>query len=215
MTRLAAGLAAGLVALGAAGSAAADEAQRARVEVNVRPAALGALQNAQLSGRVSSGREGELVKLQVKPCSMPGYQTFNTLRTTGGGTFRQEYGPGINASVRAVWKGVASAPIAMRQAPRVQLDQRGPTRFEVGIGSLGWMWRKKVSIQRREGSSWVTLKRVAVTETHYTPGYGSGTWTEGEFSATVPAGSTLRAVLPATEAKPCYRAGYSNTLQTT
>jgi hypothetical protein len=214
MTRRATAGIALLVALGAAGAALAGGTQRAQVELSLRPTSLGALQNALLVGRIASGREGEQVKLQAKPCGMPAYQTFSQIRTTGGGTFRREYGPGINASVRAVWKGSASAPVAVRQAPRLQLDQRGPTRFEIGVGSLGWMWRKKVSIQRRQGSSWATIKRVAVTDTYHSPGSGSGTWTEAEFSVTVPAGSTLRAVLPASEAKPCYLRGVSNTLRT-
>ena len=214
MRRLVAGLAAALGALALSPSASADQAQRRRVELSLRPTSLGALQNAFPSGRVASGRAGEQVRLQVKPCGLPAYQAFTLLRTTEGGTFRQEYAPGINASVRAVWRGSPSAPVAVRQAPRVQLDQRGPSRFEVGIGSLGWMWRKKVSIQRRQGSSWVTIKRVTVTRTYNSPGTGSGTWTEAEFSASIPADATLRAVLPLSEAKPCYRAGVSNVVRT-
>lgn len=121
---------------------------------------------------------------------------------------------GVNTSIRAAWKGATSVPVQLRQAPRIQLDVREQGVFEVGVGSQGHMWRKKVVLQRRQGSSWVAVKQVVLTETQSTPGLGSGTWTEAEFRASVPAGSVVRAVLPIAEARPCYLAGVSNTLRT-
>ncbi|MGH3132331.1 MAG: hypothetical protein ACRDNY_01060, partial [Gaiellaceae bacterium] len=113
-----------------------------------------------------------------------------------------------------VWKGARSSPIALQQAPLLRLVRKSAREFEIGVGSQGHMWRKRVTIQRRAGGAWTAVKGVLLTDTAYAPGLGSGTWTEAEFRAQVPRGSVLRAVLPLSQARPCYLAGVSNTVRT-
>ena len=67
-------------------------------------------------------------------------------------------------------------------------------------------WRKRVLFQRldRRLGTWATVKKVVLTRS-------TGGVT---FRAPVPKGSLVRAVLPLSEARPCYLAGYSPLLRT-
>lgn len=67
-------------------------------------------------------------------------------------------------------------------------------------------WRKRVLFQRfdRRLGTWATVRRVVLTE--YT-GYTA-------FTASVPKGCLVRVVLPLSQARPCYLAGYSPLLRT-
>jgi len=202
-----------VLTLAALAAVAVAGAQSPRVELSVRPTKLGPLQNALLTGAVSSGRTGESVVIQAKACGLTSFRNVRVIRTGPGGRWTQEFGPGVNTTLRAVWKGVRSAPVEVRQAPNVQLDQLSAREFEVGVGSLGHMWRKRVEIQRRAGGRWARLKSVLLTDTYTSPG-SSGVWTDAHFTATLPRGTVLRAVLTAAQARPCYLRGVSNTVRT-
>jgi hypothetical protein len=67
---------------------------------------------------------------------------------------------------------------------------------------------RAVTIERLDTRShgWRTLRLVALTS------YGE--YAEAIIPVTVQRGTTLRAVLPASQAKPCYLAGYSKVVRT-
>jgi len=192
--------------------AAVASAQSARVALEARPTKLGPVQNVLLVGGVSSRRTGESVKVEAKLCGTSSFRTLFVVRTAPGGRFQREWGPGINMDLRAVWKGARSRTITVRQAPLVQLDQTSAGEWEVGVGSLGMMWRKRIEIQRRVGSRWARVRSVVLTETYTSPGQ-SGVWTDADFRMAVPKGSVVRAVLTAAEARPCYLGSASNTVR--
>jgi hypothetical protein len=192
--------------------AATASAQSGRVELAARPTNLGPVQNVLLTGGVSSGRTGETVTVQAKLCGTSSFRTLFVVKTAPGGRFTREWGPGINMELRAVWKGAKSRIITVRQSPFVQLDQTSPGEWEVGVGSLGMMWRKRVEIQRRVGSRWTRVRSVVLTETYTSPGQ-SGVWTDADFTMRLPKGTVLRAVLTAAQARPCYLGSISNTVR--
>jgi hypothetical protein len=76
----------------------------------------------------------------------------------------------------------------------------------VSVGGKVSFWRKFVLLQRfdRPRGVWITLRRVVITEDH-----GSTL----EFRPRVPRGTLIRAVLPLSQARPCYIAGVSPTLR--
>jgi len=200
------------IALGAVSVTVAGAQSRA-VTLQARPTSLGPVQNVLLSGGVSSGRTGETLLLQAKPCASTSFRNVNELRTGPGGRWRSEYGPGINTVLRVRWKNALSQPVMVRQAPLLQLDQTSPGEFEVGAGSLGMMWRKRVEIQQRQAGRWVRVRSVVLTETYAGVG-SSGVWTDADFKLSVPSGTVLRAVLTAAQARPCYLGSVSNPLRT-
>ena len=193
--------------------AASATAQSRAVTLEARPTALGPTQNTFLSGGVSSGRNGETLTLQAKPCGSTSFRNLFVFKTGPGGRWLREYGPGVNTVLRVRWKGAFSAPVTLRQAPLVQLDETSAGEFEVGVESLGMMWRKRVEVQRRTGGRWVRVRSVVLTETYASPGH-SGVWTDAKFRLSVPRGTALRAVLTAAQAKPCYLGSASNSIRT-
>jgi hypothetical protein len=184
-----------------------------RVTLNARPTKLRWAQGSTLFGGVSSGKADEEVTLQAKDCGQRTFTGVAAILTHEGGTWTTQFARGINSTIRAVWKGEASATIALRQQPRVELQRRPGGRWAIGIGSRWQFWHKKALLQRRVGSKWTTVKTVLLTKVSAPPGTGS-TWTEGEFKFRAPRGSVLRAMLPAGQAKPCYLAASSDTVRT-
>jgi hypothetical protein len=83
----------------------------------------------------------------------------------------------------------------------------------VSVVAKQQFWRKKVQIQRfdRRLGRWRAYKSVALTEQNAA---GVFIWTSGEFTARLPKGTMLRAVLPAAQARPCYLSGTSLVVRT-
>ena len=184
-----------------------------RVTLSARPTALRWGQPTTIFGAVSSGRPNEDVTIQRKDCTQTTFTGVAALHTDEGGAFHSQFGAAINTTIRAVWKGEASPPVELRSQPRVELQRRSGGRFAIGIGSLWQFWHKKALLQRRVGSKWITLKTVLLTDVSAHAGTGS-TWTEEEFKFRPPRGWTLRAMLPANQARPCYLAAASDTVRT-
>lgn len=204
---------AAVIALAASGAAAsADGRPTASVTLSARPTTLTWSQSATLFGAVDSREAGQRVTIEVKSCPLTTFREVTVAETGDGGTFTLTYGVGVNTAVRAVWRSATSAPVELRKIPRLQLHRFAAGKFQVGVSSNGTMWRKKVQFQHRAGGKWVTVKTVALTKT-IEQGGGGSVWTEAEFSAKVPRGRLVRAVLPASQAKPCYLAGVSNTVR--
>jgi hypothetical protein len=189
-----------------------------RVTIAARPSILRADERTTLFGTVENGKPDELVRVQSKDCGQRFFRDVASATTRDGGGWSTELNPGINTTVRAVWNETASSQIAVRQRP-VLLLRRLPTparRFEVSVSARTSFWRKRVAIERfdRRLGRWVRVKSVVLTETGTSaPGYGFAQ-TSAKFSARVPRGALVRAVLPRSQARPCYLAGYSKLLQT-
>lgn len=165
-----------------------------------------------ISGTISSRREGETVTIQVKDCGQPSYRNMFVVDTHAGGTWSSEFYPGINTSVRATWGEAASAPVAIRQQPRVFLRHLNGRRYEIAVSAKVPFWRKRALLQQRRQGAWKTVKSVVLTEQNAVGTQGV-VWTSAQFKATIPRGAQLRAALPATTARPCYVAGVSPTVR--
>ena len=60
---------------------------------------------------------------------------------------------------------------------------------------------------------WIEVRRILLTETGAPPGV-PWIWSGSDkVRVVVPKGTTMRAVLPLTQTRPCYLAGYSNLLR--
>jgi hypothetical protein len=122
------------------------------------------------------------------------------------------YRPGVNTMLRAVWKDSASAQIAVKQRARPYLLKRPSGRaFYVGVSGKRSFWHKRVLIQRFDTKSrrWVDLKKVVLTDTSSTSLPVAEVSTSAEFTVNQPKGTLIRAVMPLSEAKPCYLGGVS------
>jgi hypothetical protein len=101
----------------------------------------------------------------------------------------------------------------------VQLGRRPKTKagygFKVDVRALTQFWRRHVVVQRfeRRLGRWRDVKKVVLTDSGAAPG-SMFVWTSADFNIAVPRGTAIRVVLPLSQARPCYLAGYSNQLQT-
>ena len=195
----------------AAALASAAAAAPEQVTIEARPAVTRWLQTMTLFGSVDSRRAEEIVTIQARPCGSPSqsFTNVDTARTSEGGSWSTEFRVLVNTTLRAVWNDRPSAQITVRARPGVSLRRRAARRFDVSVqGQSGgaMFWRKRVLLQRldRRLGTWATVKKVVLTRS-------TGGVT---FRASVPKGSLVRAVLPLSEARPCYLAGYSPLLRT-
>jgi hypothetical protein len=190
----------------AVASAAAATAEQATIEARPSVARWG--EPITLFGSVDSARAEEIVTIQAKDCRQQFFRDYFSARTREGGSWSTEMWTAINTTLRAVWNGRVSSEITVGRRPGVLLRQRSPRRFDVGVQGTGsaLFWRKKALFQRfdRRLGIWRTVKQVVLTESS---GYTT-------FRAAVPKGSLVRAVIPLSQARPCYYAGYSPLLRT-
>jgi hypothetical protein len=183
-----------------------------RVTMTARPTTLRPNQPSTLFGAVSSGRADEEVTIQARDCGQKTFTGVAAILTHDGGTWNTQFSRSINSTIRAVWNGEATPTIELRQQANVVLRRRSAGRFAAAVASRWTFWRKKAQIQRRVGGRWRTVRTVTLTDTFAHSGTGS-TWTEAEFRMRMPKGTSLRAMVTADQAKPCYLAAASDPIR--
>jgi hypothetical protein len=164
-------------------------------------------QRMTIFGSVSSGKADEKVTIQFKACGLLPVRfrdAFETTTRAGGGFSLAELRPftlGVSGVYRAVSGDDVSADIRVQQRAGVYLRPRPGGRFQVAVGGKVSFWRRYVLVQRfeRRRGVWVTMRRIVLDEGWDTP----------PFRPAVPKGTQIRAVLPLSQARPCYLAGYS------
>lgn len=163
---------------------------------------------ASLFGSIGSGKTGELVTIEGKECG-PHTSFFREVaaaRTDDGGGWSTQAFMRVTTVFRATWANAMSSEVTVRARAGVSLTRHSARRFEVGAGGVASFWRKRVFIQRydRRLGTWVRLKSVVLTKSGYA---GSAS---AMFRLSLPKGTLIQAVLPRSQAGPCYLAGYSS-----
>jgi hypothetical protein len=186
-------------------------ADGAQVTIFALPSILnGPADQLALSGSIPSRKAGEIVTIQIKECRATWFRGVAAVRTRAGGSWSNELAipttrPITTASIRAVWRGEESAPATVRvRAPLTLRALAGSrTRFLVRAAPH---WRKRVQIQRLDNrfGTWSTVTTVVLSES---PGVA-------RFTASFPRGTSVRAVLPLAQVKPCFLAGTSRVVRT-
>jgi hypothetical protein len=178
-----------------------------RITLFARPTEAAPERAVTLFGSVDSGKSGETIDIHARACGQRSFQVVGGAHTGGGGAWSTDYFPGINSTVRAVWNGNASPEITVRQRASVRLRTlpSSPKRLEVAVVARTQFWRKYVLFERfdRRLGRWLTVKRVVLTETGAAPG-STIVWSTATFRTTLPKGTLVRALLPLSQARPCY-----------
>jgi hypothetical protein len=186
-----------------------------QVTIAARPSVVRWGTTTRLFGSTASGREHDIVTIEMKECGVPGagFRELFEAHTGPGGSWSAETGLRTTTTFRARSAGDTSAEITVRQRPYVQLSHRSGRRFDVFVRALSSFWRREVLIQRydRRLGRWTKVRSVVLTE-----GAASGitATTAATFTASIPRRTLVRAVFPRSQARPCYLAGYSNLLRT-
>lgn len=165
-----------------------------------------------LFGSAPTDKADEVVTLEGKECGphAPSFVPWGIPPVTrAGGGWAITTHIRTTTSYRAKWGGATSTPVTVWARPWITLRRRGATRWEAEAAGFANFWRKRVQIQLSNArlGTWTTLRTV-VLET------SRGSRSEGTFTLKVPRGRLIRAVLPLSQARPCYLAGFSVSLQT-
>jgi hypothetical protein len=178
-----------------------------RVTIAVRPA-IGSRLTSQVTvfGTIDSGGAGESVTVQAKECDNSFFRVFAGASTEAGGTWSTLIFPNITMTLRAVWNGETSNEVTFRRRAWIQLYRLAgsATRFRMYVGPR--FAGKSVSIQRFDQrlGRWESIRRV--------PAHGTSEGTR--FTLRTPKGTRIRAVLPTSQARPCYLSGTSPVIRT-
>lgn len=198
-----------------AGNASSSATAASRVTIAAMPAVAASDHPVTLFGTVPSGRPGELVEIQAKECGQSFFRAVSTTHSQSGGRWTAEFFPGITSAVRASWKSDVSKPVFVKQRAMLRFAAKAfnRTRFVVSVVARAQFWRRYVAVERydRDRKAWRPFRRVVLTEQNAP---GSIVWTSGEFTARTPRGTMLRAVLPTSQAAPCYLTSTSLTVRT-
>jgi hypothetical protein len=127
--------------------------------------------------------------------------------------------PLANGSVRAtIGPNAVSNEVSVLTRAHVRLAPTRLSRYRADVEARLSFRGKRVRIDRydRGRSRWVPLRTVVLDRTDRVKAAGVRyIWSRSdEFALKLPAGTKLRAVLPLSQAKPCYAAGYSKVVPT-
>jgi hypothetical protein len=190
----------------------------AAITISVRPTIYGRAGPLVVSGSVSSGQKDEKVVVQFKQCGLSPaqFRDLAEITTHEGGGWDIETGVGANGVFRALSGGDVSNEVQVQKRVDVRLAPAPPRRFEVHVVERSQFWRRQVLIQRfhRGQRKWLLVKKLRLENTGAAPGSVFVWSTTDEFAVPVAKGTTIRAVLPLDQARPCHIGGYSNLLVT-
>jgi hypothetical protein len=161
-----------------------------------------------VSGTIVEQKANESVDIHVKDCGQTFFRGRIGTHTNADGSWTTGFYPGINTTLRVIWDGHRSEEFTVHQVAGVYLTPVSGRVFRVsaiGVGGTSApFWRKRTLIQIRRSGAWKTLREVRLTE---------NTVRGTPVRIAVPRGSVLRAVLPRSQARPCYLAGVSRTVR--
>jgi plastocyanin len=160
--------------------------------------------SSHVTGRVSSGKAGETVRILSRPYPQSSFVVAADVVTTTGGVYDYVTGPTILTSFQATWKSTSSIEVRTEIRPRVSLHYNRTTRvFTTRVTYGRPAAGKTVHMQRFSPLTgrWVTIRRVVLNN------LGSR-----QFRLTLPKGvSRVRAYMTINQAGPGYLDGWSGT----
>ena len=198
----------------ATGLAAPSVSAPAPITIAAQPSDLLRNRLLTLSGSIPSNRLKEIVVLEARDCGQSYYRQVARVETTAGGRWVWPYFyPGISARIRASWDGRTSTPVRVRDRAYVELRQAGPRSFSLSVRAKVPFAGRGVLLQRLDPArGWTTVRSAELTVGGAPPG-SSYVYSTARLTASLPAGSLVRGLFTAAQARPCYLAGRSNMLR--
>lgn len=163
-------------------------------------------------GGISSGAEGEYVTVKGKECGIPGafFRAIGGATTTAGGAWEAAVPIRTRTTLRAEWKDAESETVVVQRRAYISLTKE-EDGYRVGVSSeTSSVDGKRATVQRLTPSGWKPLQTVVVRAIDGYSQYGE----KKKLRFKVPKGTTIRAVLPRSQAGECYLAGYSKLIRT-
>jgi len=163
------------------------------------------------SGQISSGAANEYVTVMRQKCGYNFSTAVAGAHTRTGGFWEAELQPAPRpgfetATYRARWNGVRSEPVAFRGRLPVSLTKLGGGRYRVSVyrgDVLQDLKGRLVVLQRRVGGAWTRIQTARLVADPKAYAMYVATFTVRQR------GWTLRALVPAGAAAPCFTASAS------
>jgi hypothetical protein len=183
-----------------AGTPAPAPAPAASISVNVSTFRILYGRWLTVSGVISSHQGGQQVTIEGQEYGA-GKTTIGTATTASDGSWSFRTKPGIQTSFDARWNGATSRSLTVGVMPLVTFHLITHKRFSTRVVAARSFAGKIVKLQRLEGSSWVTLKRVRL-----------GGNSDAIFRTKLHESATLRMAFSVNQAGAGYLGGLSRTL---
>jgi hypothetical protein len=182
------------------------------ISIRAYPTILTFEQRVIVSGEKLPAKGEEYVAVQGKECGVPGafFRSLWGASTNEGGGWEAEFYVRTKTVLRAVsGKDVSPELTVQVRVPLYLAPSQGkPGRFRLAVawGTTTPFRGRRVVIERfdRATRTWRAVRSLVVNDTRTIDG----------FRIAVPKGTTVRAHMPAAQAKPCYLAGYSKLIRT-
>jgi len=165
---------------------------------NLSHVVYGATRGITLSGKIP-GAAGQTVTLMSESCKISGANQLAKVRIGKSGSYAFRYQPALSTVFSLSWKGVTKTARVSVQ-PLVTLTRESAGRYRVDVATTNGVFLdgKRVELQRRAGSRWVTVVGGLLAKNS---SEDLLTVTSSAVLAANVYGATLRAVLPASA---CY-----------
>jgi plastocyanin len=164
---------------------------------------------ATLSGRVSSGRAGQVVTVYARPCGQLSLVKLAAVKTKAGGAYRLVVKPRRTTAYGVRWRKVSSAGVVLPVRPLLRL-RAASGAFALRVYAASSFAGKVAQLQRFDEAEgdWKLAGQMKLA--------AGGTPSTGTFLSvgTGKAAGTgrVRALLPVAAAAPCYTTATSNEL---
>lgn len=182
------------------------------ITIHAYPGVLTFDQRVIVSGVLTPARADEYVAVQGKECGVPGafYRSLWGASTNEGGGWEAEFYVRTKTVLRAVSGKDVSPELTVQVRVPIHLGPLPgkPGRFRIAVawGAVVPMRGKRVVIERLDPGTrtWRAVRSFVIPDNRTIEG----------FRLAVPKGTTVRAAVPLSQAKPCYLAGYSKLIRT-
>jgi hypothetical protein len=195
------GVAIGAAALGFAAPAASTAPA---ISISELPTVVTATNAVQLYGRISSGRPGESVQIEMSECGGYGWRVLTHAETTSFGAWNASAGPTVTTKFRARWHNATSEVVTVRARPYILLDNHHHRRLLVIVRANDYFAR--ALLQRRAGAGWVRVRSVALGHSFQ----GS----VADLRLRLPRGTRIRIVVTQAQVGRCYLPAAATTVVT-
>ena len=193
----------------------------ATLTLSARPTVANYGGTAAVAGVLSTAATGQKVDILAQPCGENAAKVVSTATTTTGGNFAYQAQPTLGTSYQARYKGttgptVTSSAAAVSVRPIVVLKRNAARRFTTQVIAAQSFVGKAVLFQRwvKVRHRWSTVKTVFLGKrVAASAPLASSTASSVTFGALLRRGLSVRAVLPAGQAAPCYVSAKSPTIR--
>lgn len=190
--------------LGAIALAAPLGAVVSPVSISAQPTIVSATNTVRLFGRLSNGRPGQSIQIEMSECGGYGWRVLTHTETTSLGAWDVGTDPNTTTKFRASWRNATSNVITVRARPYIFTDNHHHQRLLVEVRANDFV--RRAILQRQEGKRWVLVRSFALGR--------SFSGSAADLRVKLPRGTRVRIVLTKAQVGRCYLPAQTTTVVT-